>query len=68
MSKEEKNNGWIRIESESDLPTDKTTQYSASKEKKVFQSTINCGTVKHWFNIGKITHYQPIEKPQPPIY
>jgi hypothetical protein len=64
----ETNNGWIKIESEADLPKDKTTQYSVCKDKKVFQSTINCGTVKHWYNIGKITHYQPIIKPKPPIY
>jgi len=62
------NNGWTKIESENDLPTDKTTQYSTCKDKKVFQSTINCGTVKHWFNIGKITHYQPIQKPREPLY
>ena len=27
---------WIKIESEGDLPTDKNTQYSVSKDKKVF--------------------------------
>jgi len=64
----ENNNGWVKIESEADLPIDKSTQYSTCKEDKVFQSTINCGTVKHWFNIGKITHYQPITKPLKPIY
>lgn len=64
----EDNNGWTKIESEDDLPTDKTTQYSACKDKKIFQSTVNCGTVKHWFNIGKITHYQPIKKQLEPLY
>ena len=57
---------WIKIESEGDLPTDKNTQYSVSKDKKVFQSTVNCGTVKHWFNINKITHYQKFVKPSAP--
>jgi hypothetical protein len=64
----ENNNGWIKIETEADLPTDKTIQYSTCKDKKVFQSTVNCGTVKHWFNICKITHYQPIKKQEPPLF
>ena len=66
IEKELSQDKWIKIESENDLPTDKTTQYSTCKDKKVFQSTINCGTVKHWFYIGKITHYQPFIKPNPP--
>ena len=66
IEKELSQDKWIKIESEKDLPTDKTTQYSTCKDKKVFQSTINCGTVKHWFYIGKITHYQPFIKPNPP--
>lgn len=64
----ETNNNWTKIESESDLPKDKTTQYSVCKDKKVFQSTVNCGTVINWYNIGKISHYQPIKKPEPPLH
>lgn len=64
----ENNNGWILIRSEEDLPKDKNTQYSVCKCKKVFQSTVNCGTVRHWFNISKITHYQPITKPNAPLW
>ena len=41
IEKELSQDKWIKIESEKDLPTDKTTQYSTCKDKKVFQSTIN---------------------------
>jgi len=64
----EDNNGWTKIETEDDLPKDKTTQYSTCRNKKVFQSTVNCSTVKYWFNEGKITHYQKIKKPLEPLY
>lgn len=49
------NNGWIKIESEEDLPKDYDTQHF-----DLYTHSTN--------NI--ITHYQlkPIEKPKPPIY
>lgn len=64
----ENNNGWIKIESEADLPKDSTNYWTVTKfdkEPKI-----------RWFNRffneyekdGKVTHYQPIIKPLPPIY
>ena len=71
----ENNNGWIKIESEEDLPKEygeyyfRTTYnnmitYSgwySSSDKKFYDRN-------HYFEIIDVTHYQPIEKPKPPIY
>jgi hypothetical protein len=62
----EDNNGWIKIESEDDLPKiDFITQYwffdGASTWISTFTLEMKLGRVK-------ITHYQPIIKPKPPIY
>jgi hypothetical protein len=71
----ENNNGWIKIESEDDLPI-LTIIYHVvinGKESKALYAGKN-----RWFVDGNdfpktteihgITHYQPIIKPQPPIY
>lgn len=65
----EDNNGWIRIESEDDLP--KVDGISCwiitEKNKEIRQRWFN----KFWNEYegeGKVTHYQPIEKPKPPLY
>lgn len=68
---EKPNNGWIKIESEADLP----------KEYGNYHVKYLNGQSIAWFNDGffytmkgykfkdnHITHYQPIEKPKPPIY
>lgn len=56
------NNGWIRIESEADFPKVIGFYWVASKD---FYAT-QC----HYEDIryGYHTHYQPILKPEPPIY
>jgi len=69
----ENNNGWIKIESEEDLP----------KESGVYEACINeeyIGRIRfsrefnEWSciydsdNLRFPSHYQPIIKPQPPIY
>lgn len=63
----ETNNGWIRIESEADLP--KEGYYFVAKNKTVIETSYfmpdNDFSLIEWRNI---THYQPIEKPKPPIY
>lgn len=64
---EDDNNGWIRVESESDLPNKDKTMYHVSKNEKVFNSPVNHGTVLKWWYSNKITHYQPIVKPNTPI-
>ena len=66
----EENNGWIKIESESDLPIMKTECYF------IFNSTIQKGdfsgkvfTDKYGFYGYKtVSHYQPINKPENPLY
>ena len=69
----EDNNGWIKIESEKDLPKDNIECHFIIKENnKVTQigryhvgaKSFNVGTI--WFN--EVAHYQPIAKPKPPIY
>lgn len=70
----ENNNGWIRIDSEDDLPNEKGDYWVIWDGKIVIQywhSSDNsyADTQKQnsdWMKI--VTHYRPIEKPKPPIY
>lgn len=71
----ENNNGWIKIESEADLPKE-CAEYDVIKNKTITKATY-IGKDR-WFvpdndfpkttNIHGITHYQPSLKPKPPIY
>lgn len=59
----ETNNGWIKIESEADLP----------KEMGDYLVIMPDGDIRATFITSKpqkvgFTHYQPIIKPNPPIY
>lgn len=65
------NNGWVKIESEEDLPNTYGFYHftwidATGKERveiyKVDNKGINCPPS------ACITHYQPIEKPKPPIF
>lgn len=64
----ENNNGWIRINSEEDLPKNGNywviynddTISDCVKENELFEDD------EYW--LKNITHYQPINKPQPPLY
>lgn len=65
----EDNNGWIKIENEEDLPkVDGINCWIITENNKQIR--------QRWFNKfwneyegeGKVTHYQPIEQPKPPIY
>ena len=63
----ENNNGWIRIESEADLPKEEGNQYFVFIKGNIeigfyFKGTHQLQWLMH------VTHYQPIEKPKPPIY
>ena len=61
------NNGWIKIESEADLPNNEKVWICANNNKVL----LSLKTVLNWIlknHDNKITHYQPIEKPKPPIY
>ncbi len=61
----EDNNGWIKIESESDLPKDDCDVYCNVAGViciKRFQLNMTLWWLRY------VTHYQPIQKPQQPIY
>lgn len=71
----EHNNGWIRIESEEDLPKDQLNgdlfevgllddEGNFTHERKRCSGK----SVKWMWDKKLITHYQPIVKPKPPIY
>lgn len=73
----ENNNGWIKIESEDDLPKEEIdvhfifTEYEGKKGR--FQTYgVWDNNLKSFYSgalkINNVTHYQPIEKPKPPIY
>ncbi|KFF24741.1 hypothetical protein [Chryseobacterium vrystaatense] len=58
----ENNNGWIKIEREDDFP-----------DEDVLVCNINGNKITFFHDAlkpfgKKYTHYQPIEKPKPPIY
>ena len=63
----ENNNGWVKIESETDLPKNKNVWICTSNNRVLISSKAALNWIlKNPDN--KITHYQPIEKPKPPIY
>lgn len=65
----ENNNGWVKILSEDDLPKEDNVGYMVCKNTDMlFNTSITKSTVIYLYNTGKITHYQPIAKPQPPLY
>lgn len=65
------NNGWIIIENESQFP-EIDLEYKVGKmlnnEFHISNGIYEKEEVLRSFLEGKITHYFPIEKPQPPIY
>jgi hypothetical protein len=65
----ENNNGWIKIESDDDLPKKSGMYWTFIIGKEVVANTFNTfGNNEFTFDNGVVTHYQPIQKPQPPIY
>lgn len=71
----ENNNGWIRIESEADLPKLKSAEelncfIKASDDERIGMGIFAFGRFMTFFGneYANVTHYQPIEKPKPPIY
>jgi len=67
----ETNNGWIKIESEDDLPEEYDIYYVFFNEEVVKSSFNNI--TKQWFYIStnitsEVNHYQTINKPLKPIY
>ena len=62
----EHNNGWVKIESEDDLPKENCDVFIFANgriDQRRFQVDIS----HLWIN-NVITHYQPIIKPKPPIF
>lgn len=64
----ENNNGWIKIESEEDLPKENSIFWTLRHGSTVplYKEVFNDLDVNYW--LKTYTHYQPIEKPKPPIY
>lgn len=66
------NNGWIKIESEEDLPKESGYFFTKSDVwwEPYYRIDIFCGKLSNSFENGKscFTHYQPIVKPLKPIY
>lgn len=70
----ESNNGWIKIESESDLPKEELDCHFIFKQNDKKYQTFGVWDNKlksFWsgaLRINYVTHYQPIQKPESPIY
>lgn len=63
----EDNNGWISIKSEGDLPkTEMQDCYIMDKNSGIIVGKFVSDEKSIW--LENATHYQPIEKPKPPIY
>jgi hypothetical protein len=69
----ENNNGWIKIKSEEDLPKDNTRchfiidRYEELEKQGIYIDGLFWDAQSAYTN-KIITHYQPIIKPEPPIY
>lgn len=71
----ETNNEWIRIESEDDLPNDNGSYFTKTnyckeiikRDYPTFIKSISIEDERKWW-LKYVTHYQPIIKPEPPIY
>ena len=68
----ENNNGWIKIESEADLPKE-GMHHSILLDSECINGYRNYDVIVFYevnskFRKKEISHYQPIFKPNPPIY
>lgn len=66
----ETNNGWIKIESVDDIPTELTECYVFDDDGDICYYTFGIDNSKDYAEVvnGAITHYQPIINPLPPLY
>lgn len=66
------NNGWIKIESEDDLPKETDTYWFMSRfTGKVMKDYFTCDSKALAFHSAQFklySHYQPIEKPKLPLH
>lgn len=63
----ENNNGWIKIESENDLPKENGWYLVVDSETNEIIEREFYG-IKHPYFFNHSSHYQPILRPQKPIY
>lgn len=63
-----KNNGWIKIESEEDLPKEDGSLHIFPPYKDSYIFFFHNDEPSREELVKNHTHYQPIEKPKPPIY
>lgn len=64
----ETNNGWIKIESEADLPKDDSVNYDMYNKNGRAISDLPLKTIIQLFEKGIITHYAIHVQRKPPIY
>lgn len=65
----ENNNGWVKIESEEDLPKDLDGLYHLTHiDKQKFLPSESYFILEKLWRSKTITHYQPIKIPKPPHY
>lgn len=64
----ENNNGWIKIESENDLPKENGEYWTIRKNGIMIKEHFYLSNPLNWIKYYNVTHYQPVIKPQPPIY
>ena len=63
------NNGWIKIESEADLPKEVDQYWFASHNNKIEIRFYNPNWIDDRVQFRhRYTHYQPIQKPEPPKF
>lgn len=62
------NNGWIKIESESDLPNENDNYWVRYKDGRYSMSSYANHKLFNEDWIKKYSHYKPIIKPKPPLY
>lgn len=65
----ENNNGWIRIESEEDLPLlEDKSEFWIANENGIFDFIASSLQVQRKWENKTLTHYQKVVKPEKPIY
>jgi len=62
-----KNNGWIKIESEADLPKNGYYEVVVRGTGEITRASLD-NEYRTKSLVTYYSHYQPIQKPQPPIY
>lgn len=64
----ENNNGWIRIESEADLPTSGMKNYMYCVDGKPSVFVVNLRVLLSLSKDGIVSHYMALPYPEAPIY